>query len=268
MSFIIPPELLKSVNRYSGYINANSPYAKKNMKGLFLLPINREYLANTILSYLTNKDYVESVILHPNLSERYVNGINKNKSTFKRYLMELVGEYSNNLMLPYKEELSVNNPVQQLSIVNKKFLKATVKNMIDNPDSLMPDFYDYNMETGANESNIEYDYTTSSYASGYWKPEDLFINCQANKHIGQWEPLHVDWQSSGDATGLGHRYNSSVYTSNSLNRSQFSPYGIAITSQMVDRNDSEGLREGGLSDRRTNFNRGFDMSRLQKRSTF
>jgi hypothetical protein len=216
MSLLVPPEFARAVNKYSGYIGASSPHAKKNLKGLFLSPENRRYLARQVYLLITHEEFVRRNIYDLVGREIASNTVKLRLMTFRtkrQFLEQCIPQMMEVHVLPYAEEIMINNPVMQLHRVNNDFMLNTARNIIQNPDMLVPRFYDINPETGVDESQTEYDFTSASYADGTWHPEHLFTNSAANKRSGYWTPLDVSFYTDDDNTGLGHKYyNNGAYT--------------------------------------------------------
>lgn len=290
MSLLIPEEFRKSINKYSGYLSTESKYRNKNLKGLFRTVENQKYLVQGLFNLITHPDYVEKNLPLPTEDYRDYEGygirtgynndgessIVPNKvnhlisafKTKKKFLEDNIEDLIEMTEIPYKEDIIVSNPIQQLHILNKSFLLKTSKNIVQNPEMLVPRFNAINPETGADESNIEWDYTSESYADGVWKPEHLFTNSNRNRDNPYWIPLEVNYYANSDSTGPGHRYYSKQYSTTQRTRSQFPRWQSSVDDRPQEREANESLREGGISDRRVQRNRGYNMTALVSKSTY
>jgi len=280
------------INQFSGYLSQKSKYKNKNLKGLFRTIENQRYLIGGLYNLITHPVYVQRNLPLP--TEDYgdyegygirtgfnndgspQNELTLNKthlliSAFKKkkkFLEDNMEELIEMTDIPYKEDIVVSNPVQQLHLLNKDFLLKTSKNIIQNPEMLVPRFTAINPETGADESNIEYDYTCESYADGVWRPESLFMNSKRNRDSPAWIPLETNYYSNDDSSGPGHRYYSKQYATTQRTKSQFPRWQYSVDDTPLEREVNESLREGGISDRRVQRNRGYNMSALVSKSTY
>lgn len=289
MSLLIPPEIARNINKYSGHIFPKSKFGNKNLKGLFNTKENIEYLFRGLFRLITNFTYVQKNLPLPTQDYRDYQGYgirtgfgNSDNSMIKQTVRRTIAAFvakkdflkdsMNDLMdmmpMPYKEDIVVTNPIQQLHNLNKEFLLKTSKNFIQSPQILDPNFYSVNPETNLDESKIEWDYNAESYSDGTWHPEHLFTNSQRNKKNVYWSPIEVNYYSNPGSKGLGHRYYSDKYSATTRTRSQFPRWQYSVDDSPFDRDNKETLREGGSSDRRTQRNRGYDMSNLVSRSTY
>jgi hypothetical protein len=219
---VIPPELKKDINTHSGYLTPSSKYANKNLKGLFYLPENKIYLAKELYSLITSRQYVKDNL--PRVSDDPITGFGNTSPYFsqldnilkafteqKKRIPTLIDNLTTSYQLPFQEDFDTLNPIMQLHNVNLDFLITASKNIIQSPQNLAPGLADINPDTGVNEKDIEYEYTASAYADGYWHPEHLFTNSRRNKENPYWIPTEVNIYSDPDATGVGHRYNNPGY---------------------------------------------------------
>lgn len=282
---VIPPEIRKDINKYSGFIDPDSKYAGMTMKGLFRCPANVQYLSKELYSLLTHPGYVLKNLgdndndYHLGITEgRKFNNRSHGIAQQRAALLIKKFKQSQSLLnammedmieahpLPPREDLTVSNPVQQLHQVNMDFLLKSSHNIIQSPDTLIADVYATNPDTGTTK-RANWDYDASSWSDGTWHPEHLFTNSERNRDNPYWVPLSIERDSDSQATGVGHRYNSSVYAQNNR-QSQFPGWRTAIQHRAYERNNTEGFREGAGGDRRTQGTRGFDMSALVSRSTY
>lgn len=336
MSLIVPSEIKKGINPLSGFLDSSSKYGSKNLKGLFLLPVNIDYLARETYQMICSKTYVSDILSGmakpplavSNLIEKFI----PQRQQLKVVIPRMVEEWQ----LPNREDLSVRNPVQELHIVNFEFLRTTSKLIIQNPSLLISDVYNYDPQTGRNDMG-EYTYGAASYSDGTWHPEHLFTESAANRKHTYWTPIDVTFDSnppggafharenhysiSNRRGGAGHgefeKFESSPldYTGpdgldgsawdelnsasvpNSIpnltdlldgpgpqagNKYMYDHYGNkgfrrggtfpvwqhTVQRRHYDRDNDEGLAEGGTSDRRTQRTRGYDMTALTTKSTF
>jgi len=201
MSLLVPNEFKRQINKYSGSLDHGTTFSHKNIRGLFRSPENTEYLTKQTYILLSSPRYINSKVANDSgdtLSTKF-----KTRATMiLQVVPELVSEYK----LPYSEDLVNDTPIQQLHFVNKKFLEDTSHNLILNPSILIENYYDINPDTGEDESNYEYQYTSSSYSDGTWHPEHLFTNSQRNRKNPYWVPLSIEFDNGPDARGPGNRY--------------------------------------------------------------
>jgi hypothetical protein len=267
---LIPSEFSRYLNPYSGYLDPKSPPGRKTFKGLFLSPENQSYLAGVLYRLITNPEYVHWQLeqAHDSFPVDQAARLSAAFASKKTFLEDSIEELIEMAPLPYKEDIVVVNPIQQLHVFNKDFLVKTARNIIQSPEMLIPRYYATNPETGADESGVEYDYNSESYADGTWHPEHLFTNSQRNRDHPYWEPIEVNVYSDNDSTGVGHRYYSKQYSQTQRTRSQFPRWQYSVSDAPYERCIDETLSEGGISDRRVQRNRGYNMSSLVSRSTY
>lgn len=310
MTLLIPPEFNVQVNKYSGYISPRSPYAKKTLKGLFYSPENERYLAQQLYILITNPTFVERHTSQPSEDYRDYNGwgyrtgfgngieldarrVQRLCATFRdkaAFLAQNIDQFLDMHPLPYSEDLFVANPIMQLHDVNRAFLLKTAQNIIQNPTMIEPRFFAINDETGQDESEIEFNYTSESYADGVWHPEHLFTNSKRNRYNPPWQPVDVNFYTDPDSVGLCHRYYNkwnfdlpinqsdrkkrgisgtvNAYAHSQRTRSQFPRWQDAGSNRAYDYDNYETLVEGGSSDRRVQRPHGYNMSALVSRSTY
>lgn len=330
MSLIVPSVIKKDINKYSGFLDSQSKYGGKSLKGLFWLPENHEYLSMELYQMITNKSYVHDVTNDSYLAGRFV--------PYREQLSRLVPRMVEEWQLPYREDLAIRNPIQQLHTVNFEFLRTTSKNIIQNPNILIADIYDYNPETGSHD-NPEYSYGAASYSDGTWHPEHLFTQSKKNRANPYWKPLSVTFdtnppadvrgegfhprenhyslqnrnigrtytkerfandyekidgsawddlnsaqdlgfeeeipnlqsllQPSGGPPGPGNRYMYDYYGDKGFKDGGVFPrWQYSVNHRNYDRDISDGLDEGGNSDRRTQTTRGYNMSSLLSKSSY
>lgn len=315
---IVPPEIKQDINVHSGYINSDSKFYNKNLKGLFYTNENKIYLSNELYTLITFKQYVKDNLPDDNIQDvnksfgfdndkdyiigfnnksqyldkvnRLVNDFIKQKSNINRYTFLLMESYQ----LPFNEDLSTLNPVQQLHSVNLDFLVNTSKHIIQSPQNLIANFNEFNPDTGAYEGDTEYDFTAESYSDGTWHPEHLFTNSQRNKKNPYWMPLEVNIYSDPDAKGVGHKYNDILYNQGTLeyyksdkaydgtpkgginqnakgqNNSygQFPGWQTTVNNRFYDGDNTGGLKDGGNDDRRVQSPHGYNMNVLARKPHF
>jgi hypothetical protein len=286
MSLLIPTEFAREINTYSNYFNSKSKWAGKTTKALFRSPPNLRYLSKGLYDLITHplhikKNMPTSVMQESNTNVRFTGphdseGIIKNKATHmangfrnsQKFLDANIEELVEMHPLPYLEDMIVENPIQQLHLINRDFLLKSSRNIIQCPEMIMPRFFAINPETGADESKVEYDYTSESYADGTWHPEHLFTNSQRNHANPYWIPVETSFYTDPDEKGPGHRYYSKQYAATQRTRSQFPRWQYSAEDTPLETDIDEALREGGHSDRRVQRNRGYNMSSLVYKSTY
>ena len=312
---VVPPEIKSDINTYSGYLKPSSIYADRPLKGLFLAPVNIKYIGDQIYSLITNATYVSRNL--PDESNDYLDtgapnyrdqlrshgkhdssvgfgnragGARARKidtliAGFKRnygLLQDVVPDMVRDHVLPKPEDLPIANPVMQLSQTNLNFIQESATNFIMVPQSLIANADRISPDTGAVEAG-ESEYDASSWSDGSWHPEHLFTNKARNRHNNYWTPIEVNYESSPDGKGPGHRYTSNVYHNNrkgnravsgdgvvqNFQNEQFPRWQYSVNDRPIDRDYVEvSQAQNGVQDRRVQGTRGFDMSALVKRSTY
>lgn len=297
---IIPHEIQQDINSYSGYISLDSKFGKKNLKGLFYTTENKRYLVDQLYALLTCEEYVRDNLLDNaiydfnekphnfnNVSTYYdrcklmVQEFKKQKLFLSKIITNMIEAYQ----LPFREDIDVLNPVMQLNNVNLDFLVKFSKDIIQNPQNLIPVI---NQVNDVGKIDIaEYQYTAESYNDGTWHPEHLFTNSYRNKKNPYWIPFEVDYSSAPNAKGPGHKFNSIIYNQgrkdyfesdiakdgskktpakNPTSFGQFPDWQSTPTTRLYDRDYViEGLEEQGTADRRTQTPYAYDMRPLLRR---
>jgi len=234
-SLVIPKFFRDNINPYSGRLHGIAA-AQKTAKGLFFSPENEKFLASVLPALCANRAFVSETLLNieetaapgilgPDLfmtgadagsadqrglivpkTNAIIKAMTVERARISLAVPELMGEFPQ----PYKEDTFTANPVMQLHHMNKAFLLQAAKNIVGNPDSIVPDFYDHNPETGNDESGLEYDYSSASYADGTWHPEHLFTNSGRNKANPYWIPRETNFISESGEEGLGHHFYNSA----------------------------------------------------------
>lgn len=179
----IPPGYKKLINPGSGTLTG--PLRDKTPNWLFHSDANYKYLfARTMLS------------IPP--------GARKNAT-----IVEMIRERMIEYRLLDRELVGSANPIIILGINNENFLSRVVA-VIN--DMWMQIYHpNVNPDTGVAENTPDYEYGPESYTDGTWHPEMLFTHSKRNREAGYWRPLDVSWDTSPEATGLGHRYNRNIY---------------------------------------------------------
>lgn len=293
MSLIIPPTFRKDINRYSGFLDPDSKYAGATLKALFLSPVNIKYLTDELFSLITHQAYVlktlgpedEDYCATEKNRTRGATGFNnraegrsvkkslllirefkKSRSLLNALMQEMVESHK----LPYSEDLTTTNPVMQLHKCNLDFLLKSSANIIQNPNTLVADFYLYSPDTGAREAPAQWDYNSESFADGTWHPEHLFTQSDRNRDNPYWKPFEVTYDASSNAKGPGHRYNNVLYNRTGkytqFPRWQLSSYWRH--EEFDSTHVGETFAGQGQNDRRTQEPHGYDMSALVSRSTY
>lgn len=272
MSLIVPPEIKNAINKYSGYIDPQSPYAHKDLRGLFLSPVNRLYLARNLQALVTNRKFV--VDHWPKDQPYSVQEASRYIATFKAVNFTV---YINDIMeshpMPAPEDIAVSNPLQQLDHVNRDLLMQSANNLLQSPTSVAPDIYTIDPDTGSKD-RPDYDYSAESFSDGTWHPEHLFTNSQHNRDNPYWKELEVNFDTDPDATGVGHRYANPLYTNQgkptrgtgtSPRFGQFPGWQVTPHFRFHEKQIGETLREGGNSDRRVLQPGAYDMTALTRK---
>jgi hypothetical protein len=197
---LVPQEIRRAINHNSGYISSNSKYGRKNLKGLFLLDENRQYLAKELFSLITSPEYVKDTMIASGMPIAGLATLLKRfqPAAVANRIQELIEGYP----LPYREDELPGNPVLQLSNLNKDFLLITSKTLIASPDSLVIGYYDIDPDSG-NTDIVEWDYGAASYSDGTWHPEHLFTESKRNRANPNWKPFEVNFDTNPPA-GISH----------------------------------------------------------------
>lgn len=197
MSLLVPPQFVKDINRFSGFISISSKYGNKSTKGLFLTVENKNYLINELYKLLCNREYVSHIVSG---LDHYTE-IEQNTDLHKRFvkcrkqLEIMIPDIIVDWMLPYREDKAIKNPIQELSLINKDFLDTTARTLIQNPESVIPDFYEYDPQTEIHHKE-EWGYGASSYSDGTWHPEHLFTESERNRQNPYWIPVEVSFDTN------------------------------------------------------------------------
>lgn len=316
MTLIIPPEFKQHINPSSGFLDPAYPYSEKNLKGLFYSEINRKYLVREMYALLNCEKYIEDNYPTADLSNRFdnkiIDGYNNpgyfNRTKFlltqfrnqKELIQKTIYDMVETYQLPFREDQDTLNPIQQLHNVNMDFLLIYSRNIIQNPQNLIPEINNINPDTGKLEIT-NWEYGPESYQDGVWHPEHLFTNSQRNRENPYWVPLEVNIYSSSEAKGTGHRYNDYLYnwgtydyyksdkdyngnpkipiqgniptqlnipktrkwkTEYQSNYGQFPAWQYTPNRRFYDRENTEGLDAGGTDDRRVQSPHGYNMKKL------
>jgi hypothetical protein len=249
---LVPPELFPHISRHSGMFLTTSRYYGKPLRALFRLPENRRFLYGKLLATLT-PEFIYPYAENPQVILQMVNAK-------KNDIWQLLPEMIESQVIPYFNDLLFVNPVIQLHELNKNFLRTSAITLTQDIHVLDADYFNRNPETRSVEY-AENDFGPNSYSDGTWHPEHLFTNTARNRANPYWTPLEVTYDNEG-TRGPGHRYNDpDIYSGNKF------PHWQAFKSY-VDYKNTETLREGGHSDRRTQTPYGYDMSRLRAKSSY
>ena len=204
MSLLVPKEMIKDINPNSGFINSKSKFGKKNLKGLFYTPENREYLIDQLYSLLTNKDFIldtiqsiDATLEHDTLRTGAKQSIDLVRAfTGKRpVIADRIQVLIEAWKLPYREDHAIRNPVLELGLVNQEFLTTTAATLIQSPDSIVNDYYDRDPNTGQIDAP-EWEYGAASWADGTWHPEHLFTESKRNRANVYWVPVNITFDTT------------------------------------------------------------------------
>lgn len=231
MSLLVPPRFREDINSYSHTLQNGTKYAQKSVKGLFLAPENKKYLEEQIYSLITHVPFIDDTIdLHVNkldyfgsrrdlgIPTTYGNVSPASPETpmrqkgqraailasefrpRRKLLSTMVDDFVEGYLLPYPDEMSIENTIMQLHHINKKFITETARNIIQTPNLLIHDYFDINPDTGLRDVGSSYDYKANAYSSGVWQPEKLFTDSQRNRENPYWVPLQVNFHVGRDNT--------------------------------------------------------------------
>lgn len=227
MALLIPPAYKQDLSQRSGFIKHGTPFADKNLKGLFMTPENQKYLGQQLYLFTTHPARIVD-ILNIGLSKgdykdgrshirggTFVDGefapadnyapeamrlsreLKKHKTQIEDIVPSFMFDYGSKFYTNdfYEEDYSTNSPVQQLHHLNKKFLLETSQNIIQTPNIVIANYWDVNPDNGKEEHG-EADFSARSYADGTWHPEDLFTNTARNRSTAYWVPREVTFDSN------------------------------------------------------------------------
>ena len=248
---VVPSEYKKHLNPIDGYFLSDSQYKGCTLKKLFWNTVNKKYLVTQITSLITSVKYLTDTVSNdhtniPMLQQMLITNAKK----LNTYISDWVETYP----LPYAEDMNSDNPVEILHSINLEFIKERAELIVNKPDILIYDYNRINPDTGIQEY-AEHDYDASSYADGVWRPEDLFANTARNRANPYWVPMNVEFDSSPEATGVGHKYNNKGYN----HQGQFPAW--QKNKRHYDR-DSEEFHTA-RTEERAQRTRGYDMSAIK-----
>jgi len=360
MSLLIPQEFIRDISQKSGFLYKGSKFGDKTLKGLYMSPENQKYLSNELFALIINRKYVGYVLAKIGSGQvtneavdyaynqdrtvtptRITNNADSLTRIFRdkqpaiaKLVPELINSNPKDFWMNdfFSEDFGVNNPVQQLHHLNKKFLETNAEGFISNPSMLDADYYYRNPVTQQVEKT-EYDFGPASYADGTWHPEHLFTESARNRKNPYWTPREVMFDTNpphatrtrngfrpydqnrvirkegypdhvsksrdlreefteipefddmpiisadpylddytyGPGPGAGNKYAYDSYGDNGFSKGgTFPAWQYTVNYRPYQRNIDDGLREGGISDRRVNSPRrnGYDMSALISKSTY
>jgi hypothetical protein len=244
----IPPEFVRLIDPNTLTFGSDT----SPLRTWFVRPENVEYVSRYVMYILSISD-----------NERVRNLARLNA----RRILATVETAMFDEKMPPREWRETENIVILLDKQNRAFIDNIIETVTTSGDSVDPDWYMYNSETGQVDPHADNSYDVSSYSDGTWHPEHLFTNKQRNRDTGYWGNVSTEFDASPEASGLGHRYYSTVYTVDPNRRTQYLPSQYTVQRRPYERDIDESLKEGGISDRRTQVPRGYNMRSLYERST-
>ena len=250
---LIPIEIKQSINPYSHYPEPSSKFHNKSLKYLFYCQENLNYLAIELYKNLSSVKNMNA-IYKTNRNEIIAKHFTGKQLMFKNNIEFMVKCWD----IPFKEELGTKNNISNLSNLNLEFLTITIKNLIQDPNNMIPDLKYYNWETNKIEKT-NWDYDSSSYSDGTWHPEDLFINSENNRNNPYWKPIEINFDSDPQAKGLGHKYNDKIYGE----KNQFPIWQTSVDNRAYETDTIDTL---SLDDRRVQRPHGYNMFGLTRTS--
>jgi len=237
---LVPQEFLQHTNPYSGWIEPGTPHASHSPYSLFVQSINKKYLAIEMYKLLTSTEFVSSRGGDESLVDQF--------RSIRRHIPQQVAEAVEAFQfnLPPRSDHLLNNPVRQLDRLNRQFLmeisKLWIHNYMDVSPVLFNRFHNVSPESGLPQDDKYSQYTAKSYEDGTWHPEELFLN----------HPLATDnsWKLQ------------KTYTEDPRRRWGRDHGGVrfwvrTVHNRHYDRDNSDGLRDGGDSDRRVQVPHGY-----------
>jgi hypothetical protein len=206
------------------------------------------FLPGEYKKYVNGKEFIGELdnwslrkLFRHRFNIEYLHGSITKLSSFRvefGVIEDSVYDYDNQI---FREDYTLINKAYVLSLVNRKFVIETSNHLVMSPG----------INTIGNE--------ITPFEGGHWHPEYLTTSSYRNSKTAHHQNLLVEFDASPDAVGLGHRYNREVYASKWQNRSQFPHWQYSVNRRAIER-DIDGLREGGISDRRVESSRGYNNS--------
>jgi hypothetical protein len=255
MNFI-PVSFRKSVNPTSGFFYP--PMNSWNIRQLFLNKINEEFLCNNVAHMLTNPAFVHKHI-DPKRSKAVCEKIAKSFADRQKRVREYAADELQEFKLPYYEELTTTSNVLRLRDANRNFIFGVAVGILKSPDAVLENFYELDPEMGE-FNRADYSYGASSYSDGTWHPEHLFTESDHNRKYKHHQDLWVHIDPSPEKTGLGHMYNKPYYA----HKGSIPHWQYSMNTRPYERDNGQSLREGGLSDRRTQIPRGYNKKDIDR----
>lgn len=367
MSLLIPKVFIDDISQRSGFIAKGTKFGDKTLKGLFMTPENVKYLGQELYSLIVNPKYVAFVLSRPENAGTYheqsdwayaqsrmrdnittqaarlVKIFNGRQKFISELIPDLINSNPKDFWINdfFTEDYGINNPVQQLHHLNKKFLETNASGIILQPDMIDEHYFHRNPDLGnlgldAAPEYTEYAYGAASYSDGTWHPEHLFTENARNRSTSYWVPREISFDTNpphaqknstrgfrpfdqnrvmkkegyasldsqeprdiqrehfeertafpdiaklsldpylddytyGPGPGPGNKYMYDSYGDNGFSdRGTFPRWQYSVNDRPYERNIDDGLRDGGISDRRVNSPRrsGYDMSALISKSTY
>lgn len=225
---LVPYKIQGEINPTSGWVDLNSPLYGFGAERLFRLDCNKKYLAQQVLKSLTDNNFMilkgKQDLVPIFLSKQNI-------------IVQQVQESVERFPIPLRSDQVSNNPIIMLNMFNRDFLQKTTEFFINNCLTVAPELENIN-ESGFCEDDKHSQYTTRSYSSGVWKPEELFLNHPIARNGTEWKLQDVKAEDPYRRWGGYRFWNVTPHTRN---------YSRT----------AEGLKEGGTSDRRVQINKGY-----------
>lgn len=227
---LVPYKFQEEVNPYSGWIDPSSPFVRYSAESLFRHVYNKEYLTEQLYTSLTDPAFLAKHNVEF-LLDKFI-------YIEKKFPMMVYGSVDRFHVPPRSDHIS-NNPILQLNLINRDFLEKTAKIYIDNYMDIFPEFENMNPDTGLSEDDLHSRFTARSYTDGVWKPEELFLNHPMARKDTHWKLTDIKQEDPYRRWG-GYRF-----------------WVVTPHRRHYDRENQEGLSEGGVSDRRSQISGGY-----------
>lgn len=227
---LVPYKLQAEINPYSRWIDPSSEFAGFSAERLFRHTFNKEYLTEQLYRALTDKAYLQKYN-----KEHLADNFEYMKDSFPYKVYTAVDRFH----VPPRSDHISNNPITQLTKINRQFLEQISKLYIDNYMTIFTDFENKNPDTGEIEDEKHSQYTARSYNDGVWKPEELFLNNPLARKNTHWKLQDVKAEDPYRRWG-GYKF-----------------WVVTPHRRHYDRENQEGFGEGGVSDRRDQIPQGY-----------
>lgn len=248
MNFV-PIAFKQRVNPTTGVFNP--PMNDWNIRQLFMNKVNTDYLCNNIVHVLSNPAFVYKNI-DPKREKSVCVKLAKAFANRRNRILEYSKSEIAEFQFPYPEDLTTTSNFFRLQDLNRQFIFGVAVGILKTPDAVLENFYELDPEM-LEFNRKDYAYGASAYSDGSWHPENLFLESDHNRKYKNHQDYWVSWNSNPEETGLGHMYNKPYYA----HKGSIPHWQYSMNNRPYERDNGESLREGGMSDRRTQVPRGY-----------